>query len=102
MGSKEQLGAREPERISSAAVQWGEKLFFGVNHTEAIDKLYEKYPDWEKSGGPVAEGFFTSRGRFITDGKEITRIASSANQWRPGVNPKASRLGRPLSEEFQL
>lgn len=91
MSTSEGYSQESVEGIKSAAILYGDELFAGVNHWAAIDELTKKHPNYLQEVNAkkvnIKEGFVTTTGRFITDRKEIAKIAYKNNQWREGRIP---------------
>src|SRR5208282_1072690 len=65
------------ERIRSAAVRFGDKIFTGPTHYMAYMKAYGEGHDLPEGYNPNTEGFMTDSGRFI-DRNEAWDVAKSA------------------------
>lgn len=79
MGLERPKSESETEYIKAAAVRFGEELFTGRMHIEAICALKAAHPDWATSNQSIEEGFVTDGGRFV-DREEAMRIAETAEQ----------------------
>ena len=63
-----------PEEVKESALRYKGEIFTGFLHVYALDKLDTKYPNWQKDGGKVEDGFITTKGRFV-DRDEADKLA---------------------------
>ncbi len=88
-------GGMKVEKVGRAALQYGDDIFEGINHGEALDKLMTKTKDFDYK--KVKDGFMTSNGRFVSR-EEAMEIADKMNQlYDKGIPKNATGL---LSEDL--
>lgn len=74
MNMENQIFESAPEEVKESALRYQGEVFTGLLHVHALDNLETKYPNWQKDGGKVEDGFVTNRGRFI-DRDEADKLA---------------------------
>jgi N12 class adenine-specific DNA methylase len=73
-------GTEPPEKVISAAVSAGGRIFTGVLHSDAWGAAERAFPyDYDLRQHPEDEGYVTSTGRFV-DREEAWEIAQDRNQ----------------------
>lgn len=65
------------EKVGRAALKYGDEIFTGVNHGDALDKILSKMQDFDYKH--VSDGFITTHGRFVSRA-EALEIAEQAKQ----------------------
>jgi len=74
--------APEGEKIAAAALKMADgRIFTGRTHLDALEDVERRLrrPFWELEAAPIAEGFATDAGRYVSR-HEAAEIARSANQ----------------------
>lgn len=86
-----------PEKIASAALKYGGKLYEGLNHGFALENILKENP----SAGmkDIQDGFTTSKGRFVSR-EEAYDIADKAKQMGSDMKDVPDESKMLLSEDL--
>jgi len=91
----------ETESIASAALKFGNQLYEGINHGDALDQILKEHGH-DITFNKIKDGFTTSKGRFVSR-EEAYDIAKNSHQIDPANLPNPVEGSSPmlLTEDMQ-